>query len=137
MTTEKVSFEQAQQEVNDFLDLKNISPRKKEKLTAQVDELIEAVMYGHVTIDGESIKQTLQDPLLSNDGTVALAELSFNSRITVGELNKRMSAMPKGTGPAGYAAAGVAAYASLPSVAMVEKLQIRDYGITQTIISFF
>lgn len=76
-----ISKEVAQADVERWLDFKKVRASKREKLSSQIDKLVEYVEDGIASIDENCvITQELTHPLEQ------VSKLTFKPRITVGEL---------------------------------------------------
>jgi hypothetical protein len=133
---EKVSAEVARQEVEKWLGTQRILPKKREALAAQIDTIVEHLMYGsmHFNEDGE-LTYVLAEPIKSDDGSVVLSELKFKKRIRVAELQ----AQTKNVAPEdadGRVIAYLAALTGVPK-GLFPKLDISDYSVAQSITLFF
>jgi hypothetical protein len=77
----KVNFDLAKAEVDGWLDKKRIPSKKRESLSGMIDNLIDAVVEGDLTIDEETgiMTHTLVVPIGESEG---YKELKYKLRIT-------------------------------------------------------
>ena len=92
--TEVVNIEKATEEVTAWLDRKKIPMSRRVDSQSIIDNLIEAVQYGYISIseDGK-IKQTLQFPLEDSQKVVFLSELQYNNRSNTDAVLKIVGSM--------------------------------------------
>jgi hypothetical protein len=91
---EVLPIEQAEAEVSAWLDRKKILPKRRERLSVSIDNLIEAVQYGIISInDDGSIVHTLQIPVTDNKGEMVCDKLTYKARIDTDSLLKAIAAL--------------------------------------------
>lgn len=131
--TEKVTKEIAVQEVEKWLDYKRIKQSQRDSQKAQIDVLIEAVMYGDITISdsADTIEQVLAMPVKGLD----INTLTYQSRITVMDLHKATDGV-KATDFDGRLVAYVSALTG-KSPSHLKKMESEDFKIAQAIAVFF
>lgn len=84
-----VKKEAAKSEIDGWLDARRIKPSVREAFSENIDSLVEAVMYGDITISGTVITQKLSDPIKDvNNGNVVVGTLEYDKRPTVDDLQK-------------------------------------------------
>lgn len=137
MLEQKVSYDQAQKEVEAWLDAKNINQRKRDNANEAIASLIDAVMYGQAAIDADTrvITHNLAFPISDDKGNVVLDKLTYKPRLSVGELKA------KSTGITGTDSDTrlliVCAALSGQSVSMVGKMDTSDNVVAQAVGVFF
>ncbi len=128
----KVPIDQATIEVNEWLDYKKISDKRREDNKESIDSLVESICDGTLEFDGSAhtIKQNLKIPFESG-----LKELVYKSRITVKDINQHM----KGVSVSDIDSRVVAYVAALTNTAkgIILNLDTEDYKVGQSIAIFF
>lgn len=131
-----VAREVAEQEVNKWLNFKQISPSKRSAKQDAINALIENIEDGDLVLkeEGEDLflVQTLKLP---TKGELPLTELRYRSRLDIGKLNNRLKQI-KGLDPFASVVAYVAALTDQNS-AVIQTLDTEDYSISQNIALFF
>ena len=131
---EQISYEIAQNEVEKWLSKNRIKASKRKASEPVIESLIDAVMYGQIVFDSETlaITQHLDFPLGEDS---SLKTLTYKDRITKKEVDDKLSAMKNKDGSASITA--YVAALTLQPVAIIDKLDTRDYSISQSIAVFF
>lgn len=126
----KVAEEIATAEVNALLDKKRIMPKQRERIKLAVEAVIEAVVYGLVTIheDG-SITQTL------DTAKGGITEIKYKDRVEPFEVNKELQRVNARTGDA-VTLAYQKLYSGQPADIFL-KLEPNDKNIADCIALFF
>lgn len=133
---EVMPLKNAQKEINAWLDNKKVPPYKREKNEDQVEALVNALRYGHITIgDSKQITQKLVFPISDDDGGVALSELRFEPRLRVEAINLQLKSV-KWDDTHGSVMAHVTALTG-KSKGLIGKLDTEDYSISRAIATFF
>jgi len=130
---EQISYELAQAEVEKWLSKNRIKSSKRKASEPVIESLIEAVMYGQLVFDENLIITQNLDFPLGEDGS--LKSLTYKERITKKEVDDKLSAMKNKDGSASITA--YVAALTLQPVAIIDKLDTRDYSISQSIAVFF
>lgn len=132
-----VTREIAEEDVNRWLDYRKTRQSYREKNKDQIEQLIELVEDGLLSIDDEC-NMTLQliEPLKDKEtGASVKNELTFKPRITQLEVTKHL----KGTSAQdidGRVLAYIAAATGTPK-GYLNKLDVSDYNTAQSIVMFF
>lgn len=131
---EKVTKEIATKEVTAWLDYKRTKEAQRESLKGQIDTLVEAVMFGDVSINPDT--QVITHKLIVPEATDKLyTELEYKPRISVGELQKA-STNVKATDFDGKVVAYISALTG-KGISHIQKLDSEDFKIGQAIALFF
>ena len=129
----KVSQEQAQLEVEKWLDMKRVSPKKRETYADAIESLVDAVVFGQLVLtDDLHFVQTLDVP---TEGDAPVTELKFKPRLKVGEVHSQMNGVKSGDAD-GRVTALIAALTGKPK-GVVKALDTTDYSVAQNIALFF
>lgn len=132
---EVMPVNQAEEEVNNWLDLKRVTPSERVEKAGFVNKMVESLQYGYISIDKEGkITHKLVFPLKSPEGEITTAELQYNYRAETGNLQSKTGNL-KGIGMAVYIA-----YASVLTgqiTGKLNKLDSEDFKILQAITAFF
>jgi hypothetical protein len=120
----------AEQEVNKLLDLKKIFPKQRERMSLVIDEVVEAMVYGYVTIEADGkIIQKLVEP------SDILTEIVYAPRIDPMVLNKKLNELKKINNQT-VSLVYICCYTGLLE-AQVNKLCQKDKNIADAIALFF
>ena len=130
---EQISYEIASQEVEKWLSKNRIKASKRKASEPVIESLIEAVMYGQLVFDESLvITQNLDFPLGENS---EVKQFTYKERITKKEVDDKLSVMKNKDGSASITA--YVAALTLQPVGIIDKLDTRDYSISQSIAVFF
>lgn len=126
--------EQAEKEVNDWLDFKKMKPRRREEKKDAIEKLIEAVMDGDFVIDSETfkIKYKLSHPLKAE---VVTDELIFSPRANAGAIQGAMNDVKSDN-----VYETITAYVAVLTDKhknVIKKLDVEDYNMANRIAIFF
>lgn len=126
----QINKETATEEVNKWLDIMRITPRKRDGKTEQINKLIEMVMYGEVRFSeqGNPI-QKLEEPLPNYEELVYANRIKVDGLISKGKLESSTDAFTT-TCIMISSATGI-------SVALAKKLDMKDLEVPSVILSFF
>ena len=125
--------EQAAKEVNDWLDHKKISPRKREKYQDYIEILVDSICEGYLIFnDDKSIKHKLKFPI---EGEMSITELTFKPRLTVKNTSVHTQGV-KATDNNGIICAYICALTSTAKE-VIKGLDTEDYEIASSIGVFF
>lgn len=133
--SEVVTYEQAKAEVDAWLDGKKVKPKKRESYKDAVDNLIDGVMDGSLTIEDGKITQMLSFPVKNTAGGIEFDKLEYKPRLTVSETQAYTKTVKPGDSDG-----RIMAYASAltgKSAGLLGKLDTEDNGIVQSIAIFF
>lgn len=132
----KIAKEVAIQEFNDWMDYKKVKENKREEAKTQIDELVNAIMDGVLTIDeNKNIIHTLEFPIQNQSGETTVSKITYKPRLNVRELNDKLKAV-KGADGDGR----ILAYAKAltgENTGILGNLDTEDYRITSSIVMFF
>jgi len=129
----KLSREQAEVEVNSWLDHKKISAKKREAQRDQIESLVCAMEEGVLILNENKV---FIHELLTPIGSEAkITKLEFAPRISIGSVHKHLEGV-KSDSVDGRILAYVAALTS-NTKDVIKKLDTEDYGICQSIAIFF
>lgn len=137
MGEQKISYEQAVEEVITWLEHKKVSSKKKESFKDAADTLAWAIVDGDLSLDSEcNFTQVLKFPIVDKSGNVVLDKLKYKSRLDGATLEKKQNDAKAGTGVTAIVTPYVAALTD-QTVAMIKKLDTEDGGIANSIGVFF
>ncbi len=130
----KVSKEQAQQEVDSWLDFKKISEKKRETYQDQIDTLVSAISDGYLVLgDNKVFTQTLRFPV---EGDLGFETLDYKPRVSAGAVQANLQRV-KLTDSQGMMMAYACALTDKPSALMKKMDQAEDWSLLQAIVIFF
>ena len=122
-------------EVNAWLDMRRVRPSVRANLAANIEMIVEAVMYGCITIDPSTgvITQTLYDPIKDvNTNAVVIDKLEYKTRLTMDEIE---AASKAGSDLAVSKAVAAALTGKAPAI--FGKIQSSDFAVMASIQIFF
>lgn len=129
----KVNVETAQDDVNRWLEIKKVGESKRQSMNDSINNLVDAVADGTISIDSEGmITQNLKFPLGEDKSITAL---TYKPRISVGEAKKWLKDIKAGDID-GRLTAYVAALTG-QAKEVINKLDSEDNGVAQSIAVFF
>lgn len=130
----KVALDQAELEVQSWLDFKKVSAKAREDKKDNIAELAECISNGDLTLNGETFefKQTLKFPVGEE---VTITELTYKPRVNVQRVQKLMQGT-KTDDLHGMILAYGAALTGQPK-AVVANLDTEDYKVMQRVAVFF
>jgi len=130
-----VTREVAEKDINRWLDYRRIRKKKREKNEDGINELIELVEDGIISVDEDcNITLELQQPIKNATGSTAVQNLVFKPRLKQQEVSKHLKGA--GTDVDARVSAYIAA-ATEQSKGVLSKLDVSDYNIAQSIALFF
>jgi hypothetical protein len=126
-----ISKEQAEKEVNSWLDFKKVSPKKRETLKGNIAYLVEAMMEGLLVLDPETFvfEHTLKFPVGD------LKKLKYKPRLTLKEIQDRTQAI-KTPGPLEQSIAYISALTGQNS-AILKEMDSEDNTLADYLSFFF
>jgi hypothetical protein len=129
-----ISQEQAQKEVDSWLDFKKVSEKKRLSCKGNIDRLVDALCEGHLILDPATkvFTQKLKFPFGKE---VEVSELKFKPRITVSDAQSRTLNVVQGDGY-GNAFAYIAA-ATGEDMNVISKMDPEDYYLSGDLVVFF
>lgn len=130
----KVSPEIAQSEINQWLDAKHISEKKRSSFETQIELLANAIEEGNL-IRREEDNVLIQKLLFPIGEETPIAELHHKPRIKVSNVQARLKGV-KNDDPDGRITAYISAITEQP-VGVVRSMDTEDYGLSQSIAVFF
>jgi len=124
-------------EVTAYLDAKRVKPLMRSARMGNIGILVQAVMYGEITINHETwvITHKLNFPINDQSGNIYKKELEYKFRVSLGEISEIMRNVSDSTEMGNTKAYG-AALTGLPA-AVIEKLDTSDSAILASIGVFF
>jgi hypothetical protein len=127
---QKISPEQAENEINALLDRKGVLPKQRERLGPAIEAVVEGMSLGFVDInDDDTIVQRLIKPLPS------LTELKYAARIDPARINKQISELRIDT-QTNRNLVYITAYTGQVT-GTIQKLEGADRNIADSIAFFF
>lgn len=132
-----ISEKIATEEINKWLDHKNVSPRKRNKKETkqQIETLIDAVCDGDLTLDEDfNLVQTLRNPVKAGE-KILLETLTFKPRLLLEDVESHLMNV-KSTNTIGMLSAYTAALTDENS-GMLKKIDTDDNKTAQAIVMFF
>ena len=128
-----INKQQAEQEIDSWLDNKGVRPKKREDYNASIEMLVDAISEGDLVLNEDyTLTQKLKQP---TSGDAPITSLTYKARLTVGEVKRKMENVKPGDADARIIAL-VSALTTQPK-AVIEALDTDDYGIAQNIALFF
>lgn len=134
---QKVSREQAEKEIKKWLDFKNVGSRKREENEASIEELIESVVEGVISLDADTnaITHKLRVPIMGPEKNVIADKLIYKPRLTVHETQTQLKGI-KSNDTDGRVMAYISAL-SEQSRNVIRYMDTVDYSISQQIVVFY
>jgi len=127
--------EVAEQEVANWLDQKKVSSKKRELHKDHIENLIESVMDGTLTVTPEGgFVQRLKFPLVAEDKS-QIETLIFKQRVKIETIQMHLQGV-KGTDNIGMINGYIAALTTNPK-ALIKTLDTEDFAISYGIAIFF
>lgn len=131
--TKKLTIEKSTQEINEWLDYKNVRDKKREGLKEQTDNLADAISDGILVIDADkNIIHTLQIPVGEE---IKYKELKYKPRLSDKQKIPYMKGVSN-TDSLGMIHATIAALTETPR-AIISALDTEDMDIARSIAIFF
>lgn len=129
-----IPTEQAQEEVNNWLDHKKVSAGKREKQKPHIEVLVDAICDGTLKLDPDfSFTHTLKFPV--GEGAEALKQIKYKPRITHGEVHVYLQKC-KSDDAHGQVMAYIQALTKQPKD-LLSRLDSEDHAIAQGFAVFF
>jgi hypothetical protein len=128
-----VSLEVAKADIERWLNAAKINPKKREKNADTIEDLIDFVVDGNLTVNDEGeLVQTLE-----NAPTKQMETLKYSLRLKIGEYHKVLSGAK--VAPTDVDGRLMALVASLTErmFSEVKQLDMADFKVAQTIALFF
>lgn len=133
---ELITREQAEKEINGWLDTRKIRERKREEKSEEIETLIGAVMDGVLRVDAEGrLIQELAFPIEDEDGQIEFKELTFKNRLNAKELKKYTKGI--NSSDAFELIRAYTAALTNKSKGEIELLESTDSSLTNTVATFF
>ncbi len=129
---EVVSKQVAEQELNAWMDYKKIYPKSRVTLEAPISHLVDAIMYGDVSISADThiITQKLKEPVSG-----LFDSLTYKPRMNVSDVKKYLSGIKAMDGDSRTTAYICALTDKGPS--QIDRLDTEDNKTAQAIAVFF
>lgn len=131
----KLTEQVAEQDIKRWLNARKTSDKKIESMESAIKEMTNFVMEGKLIVnDDDTLKQVLDFPI--GDEAI-ITELKFKNRISVGDIQKRMTGNNVKSGDIDGRLMVYASALTGQSFATIAKMDSSDYTITSTVASFF
>ncbi len=130
---EKVSREQAQLEVEEWLDFKKVGSQVRITNRDSIEYLISAIVDGDLSIDDE--KNLIQNIKFPSPGELSFSQLKYKPRVSIKVVNSRLIGVKSDDINGRFSA-----YASaLTGVNrdLIKDLETDDFRLVQNIVVFF
>lgn len=129
-----VAKEIAQEEVNSWLDAKKITPQKRETFEAYIEQLVNGICNGALSLNPETkvFTYTLSFP---TEGDAPITKLDFKPRLKLSTVTAHLQGV-KSTDGDGRLTAYVAALTGQPK-GVINALDTEDYSACLSIAVFF
>lgn len=135
-TVPKLTPEQAEKEINEWLDNKKINAKKRIEKKENIDTLIGAMEEGSISIESDgTITQKLKIGTTGEDGQPGVTELKFKPRLKVSTVQVCLKGAALGDGY-GVIIALAAALTGEPKN-VIKDLDTEDFSVGSAIASFF
>lgn len=134
---EKITRENATNEVNAWLDYKNVSQRKREENQDSIEDLIDFLVDGTLSINDNTneITHNLKVPLTGAEGQTLESELVYKARMTVKDLNVHLKGV-KANDADGRVMAYICALTG-QSRNILNLMDTVDYSIAGSLVVFY
>lgn len=130
---ERVTFEKALNEFNAWLDYKKVSNSKRESLKDVQDEIIDAIVDGHLSIDSDTFEILYKLKLAPEKG--GLTEIKFQARVSTGIIDSKLRGVALNDAPGRVRAYACAITGLTPNDFRV--LDTADWSIVSDIVAYF
>lgn len=132
MSANKISREQAEQEINQWMDFKKEDDRDKHK--ENIETLVKSMVSGYLILDTEKMEftQMLKFP---TDGEMPMTKLTYKSRLSVAQTQAIVKGL-KTDDLVAFSVAYACALTGQPKE-LIRKLDTIDFRVTQAIAGFF
>ena len=131
-----ISIDVAQQEVDTWLDAKHVKPKKRLEYRDTIEDIVSAVQEGILVLnEDKTFTHQLLFPLTSESGDSVASSLTYKMRITQADKRPHLKLVRPGDLD-GKITATIAALTG-QSFGIIEKLDIEDRDIAQSIALFF
>lgn len=132
-----VNKEVAINDINDWLDAKKVSQKKRATQVEQIENLVSEVEEGNLAYDSDSkvLSYKLKFPLEDESGSYTLSNLDFKYRLTSNDLAPYLKGV-KPTDADGRLAAYICALTGKAG-GYIKKLDTEDLSVAQSIAVFF
>ena len=129
----KVTKEQAQSEVEAWLDYKKIGSKKRESQEAQIETLVDAVAEGDLVLNED--KSFTQKLKFEVGEEIKILELKYRPRLDMSTIHSKLDGVKSSDGDGRVLAYVAALTGQVKSV--IKKLDSEDYSVAQSIAIFF
>lgn len=131
-----INREQAEKEVNGWLDFKRKSQATRDKLVESISALVDAVVEGDLVFNEDNtISQTLREPVTDKDNNPVIKKLDYKARLKAETLQMHSQGLKTGD-DYGRVNAHIAALTT-NSKDLVKKMDVDDYNIASLIVTVF
>lgn len=132
----KIPFEKAQEEVDGWLDLKQVDEKKRDSYKDSIETLVNGVMAGLLTIDDKGfITHKLKFPTEGDKESTGVTDLKYKPRLKMSSVHAALQGTKPGDAH-GMVLAYVSALTGQPKN-LIKDLDTEDYSIGQAIAIFF
>jgi hypothetical protein len=128
---DSISKEQAEKEVNSWLDYKKVSAKKRESLKGNIAYLVDAMMEGSLILEPDTFvfEHTLKFPIGS------VKKLEYKPRLTLKEIQDRTQNI-KTPSPIESSIAYISALTGQPS-SLIKEMDSEDNSLADYLSFFF
>ena len=132
----KINLKTAEAEIKKWLDYKKVSPKKRESLQDNIDNMVDCIVDGTLVLqDDMKLLHTLSFPLENDKGEVTVKELIYKPRLQVRDINVKMKGL-KPTDADGRIIGYTRALTDQPAE-VIKSLDTEDNTLAQHITGFF
>ena len=132
----KINLKTAEAEIKNWLDYKKVSPKKRESLQDNIDNMVDSIVDGTLVLQEDmNLVHTLSFPLENDKGEVTIKELIYKPRLQVRDINVKMKGL-KPTDADGRIIGYTRALTGQPAE-VIKSLDTEDNTLAQHITGFF
>lgn len=132
----EITRDLAVQEVNKWLDIRKVKQSKRESLDMAIEDLVDSFMEGLLRLQEDgTLVQTLDYPIVNEDGIVTLSELTYIPRLSQSMITNAMTGIKAGDANAIFSSYICALTGKVK--ALLGALDSEDYKVGRNIASFF
>lgn len=128
-----MTYEMADLEIRNYLKARRVKSRKIESDADTFESLVEAMMDGDITVEGDVLKLKLSTPL--GEGAKAIKELTFKPRVNLKAVKTHLSKYKAGDVEGRFLSYTTAA-TNVPTAAL-EHLDTTDWTLVIQIVGFY
>jgi hypothetical protein len=131
----KITQDIAEKDVKRWLDARRTSTKKIESMESSIKEMEGYVMDGKLIVDEDGLLTQILDFPIGEESFIK--ELKFKNRISVGDIQKRMTGNNVKSGDIDGRLMVYASALTDKLFAQIAKMDSSDYSVTSTVASFF